>query len=453
MTRVIKIPYTPREVFIPIHRAFDSHRFCCLVAHRRMGKSVGNGNQLIKRAVQNPLHNPQYAFVAPQLKQAKLIIWRYLKDFARPLPRFKANEAELFVEFQAINGTARIYVCGADNPDTLRGAYWDGVILDEFAQMKPEMWDEIILPSISDRAGWVVISGTPKGMNHFYEIYQDFLKRFKENPNGQYWAGLFEVYSTNVFKPDQIQLLRDSMSEIKFRQEYLCDWSASNEDILIPINLVENAMNSGEHDWDVYKDSPRVLGVDVARFGDDRSVLFPRQGLQAFSPVVFENIDNMSLASQVASVVDRYNIKTVFIDSGRGEGVIDRLRQLGYNNVIEVKFGGSPPQAGYLNMRAFMWDSIKKWLERGGRLPKDHSLLTELSTPTYSINLQDKMVLESKKDIKERVGRSTDIGDALALTFAFPVVSDEILEKRGQLKRGGNSYISFDPITMGFSGR
>lgn len=450
---VVKIPYKPRDVFAPIHKELMKHRFASIIFHRRAGKTVFAINHIIKQAIYCTKKNPQYAYIAPQLKQAKIIAWRYLKDYLRNFPDFRANETELYVEFcKTSNGTRRIYLCGADNPDALRGAYWDGVVLDEFAQMNPDMWDEIILPSITDRKGFAIISGTPKGMNHFYDKYIDFLNKYTENPDGLYYACLYGVYDTGVFSDDEIAVIRESMTETKFRQEYLCDWSASNEDILIPLDIIQESM-SKTSDWSDYATAPRVLGVDVARFGDDSSVIFPRQGLHAYEPVRYAKMDNMELASRVANYMVNYKPACTFIDAGRGEGVIDRLRQLGFKNVIEVNFGKRSPTKGYANMRAYMWDSVRKWLLRGGVLPKNDGLMVDLATPTYKMDLSDNMVLESKADIKKRLGRSTDYGDALALTFAMPVTSYEIEEQRDKLAINSRTYKSFNPSFHGFDNR
>ena len=115
----------------------------------------------------------------------------------------------------------------------------------------------------------------------------------------------------------------------------------------------------------------------------------------------------------------------VFIDSGRGEGVIDRLRQLG-DTVIEVPFGGQALDHGvngYANRRAEMWDSLRKWLRDGGAIPDDYELTKELAAPTYTYDGQSRLKLETKEVIRERVGFSPDRADALALTFAEPVVA------------------------------
>jgi hypothetical protein len=166
--------------------------------------------------------------------------------------------------------------------------------------------------------------------------------------------------------------------------------------------------------------SLKILGVDVARYGDDRSVIIKRQGLVAFEPMVLQGVDNMTLASKVALEMDAWQPDAAFVDAGRGEGVIDRLRQLGFV-VSEVNFGGRPSSEKYANKRSEIWDATAKWLRAGGCLPNHPELKTDLCTPTYSFNAVNKLVLEGKDDIKARGGRSTDVGDALALTFAEPV--------------------------------
>jgi hypothetical protein len=129
----------------------------------------------------------------------------------------------------------------------------------------------------------------------------------------------------------------------------------------------------------------------------------------------------MTLASRVAAEIIAFQPDAVFIDAGRGEGVIDRLRSLGFT-VIEVNFGGKPTNEMYANKRSEMWDGMAKWLKAGGVIPNHGELKTDLATPTYAFNAANKLVLEPKDDIKKRGLRSTDIADALALTFAAPVM-------------------------------
>jgi hypothetical protein len=179
---------------------------------------------------------------------------------------------------------------------------------------------------------------------------------------------------------------------------------------------------------------PWVLGVDVARFGDDYSVIYPRKGRDAFSepPRLYQGIDTMQLASRVMEVYYELDASAIFVDGGGvGGGVIDRLASMGLP-VIEVQFGGKPdgvnmrdPNVSYANKRAEIWGAMRDFL-RTGAIPDviprtDISLVRELITPTYSFNNQQKIVLEPKDAMKRRGERSPDVADALATTFAYPI--------------------------------
>ena len=389
------------------------------MAHRRFGKTVGTINQIIKRALLNGKPSPIYAYIAPFRNQAKKIAWSYLKYYTSTIPGVKVNESELYIEFPSIHSNregAKVYIIGADKPDALRGLYFDGVVLDEYAQIKPELYGSIIRPALSDRDGWAIFIGTPHGQNQFYEVYQKALA------TDGWYAASYRADETGILPPEEIEAIKSEIEPEEFRQEMLCDFTASNFNVLIPIDLVTQA--TAKHvDPEDYKYSPLVYGVDVARFGNDSSCLCKRRGKIVYPLKRFKGLDNMTLASQIAFIASEDKPDAIFIDAGRGEGVIDRLRQLGVRNVIEVNFGSSArDNTRYLNKRAEMWTETRNYLKDGGSLPDDADLKTELSAVEYSITEQGRMKLESKEKIKEKIGRSTDGADSLALTFAHPVM-------------------------------
>lgn len=414
---VVQIPYSPRPVQKTIHTALETHRFCVLVTHRQLGKTVCAVNHLIKMAIHNFRKYPRYFYVAPFLKQAKMIAWDYLKRYTRDIPHIKILEGELCVQLP--NG-ARIWVCGADNPDALRGTYADGVVLDEYAQMKPDVFTEIIRPMLLSREGWTVFMGTPKGQNAFFELFNQAQKNIKTDPD-TWWVGVFRADESGVIGPQELARLRADTPELIFRQEYLCDFTASAENILIPIDQVLQACHRdiSPEEW---RQAPRVMGVDPARFGADRSVICCRQGRGVHTPLVLTKLDNMTLAFRVAREIDRFRPTTVFIDAGCGGGVIDRLRQLGYRNIVEVPFGGraSRPEQ-FVNKRAEMWYEMAQWIKTQGVLPDFPELKADLCQVCYDYDAAGRLRLESKEKIKERTGKSPDLADALALTFAAPV--------------------------------
>jgi hypothetical protein len=175
----------------------------------------------------------------------------------------------------------------------------------------------------------------------------------------------------------------------------------------------------------VFRTEPKVFGLDIARFGDDRSVLFKRQGQVAFRPRVWRGVDTMSLADQVARVLLEEQPDAIFLDSsGVGGGVQDRLTQMGFSPV-GVDFGSSASDARFADRRSEMWWNMHLWIKKGGGcLPDIPELRAELVGPTYGFTARQKvtrLALETKDDMKKRGLTSPDMADALALTFTAPV--------------------------------
>ena len=411
----VTIPYCPR--YPQVHAKLESHRFSVLVAHRRFGKTVLAVNHLLKAAVRCPFERGSYGYVAPFRNQAKEIAWAYLKHYSAPIPGVVVNESDLSIVLP--NG-ARIRIFGADNPDALRGLYFDGVVLDEVAQMKPEMWGEIVRPALADRKGWTLFIGTPKGINLFSELYER-ARRSEAEGNKDWTALCFRVDETGAIDAEEVERLRRELSANAWRQEMLCDFTAASDDVLIPIDLATDAAARQHYRPADIAHSPIIIGMDVARFGSDATVIFRRQGLVAFPPLVMREVDNMAAADRLAYEITQYSPAAVFIDAGQGQGVIDRARQLGHR-VSEVYFGGRAMRHDiYTNRRVEMWTGLRDWLNAGGSIPDDTTLKSDISTPTYMYDAAGRMALESKDKIKARLGRSPDFADALALTFAAPV--------------------------------
>ena len=170
-----------------------------------------------------------------------------------------------------------------------------------------------------------------------------------------------------------------------------------------------------------------IVGVDVARFGDDQSVVRTRIGRDAtgFPPIRLRGADTMQVASRAgehANYLESLGLRVhIFVDGGGvGGGVVDRLRQLGFD-VVEAQFGGKADDPRkYANKRAEIWGRLKDWL-KGGSLPRDEQLATDLSSVEYGFNQHDQIQLERKESMRARGVASPDDADALAITFAFPV--------------------------------
>lgn len=408
-TQTIDLGYRPRDWQKVVHKSRKRFTVCAL--HRRAGKTELAVMELINEALRFGKPLGLFAYIAPFLRQAKAIAWHRLKHYACKIPGVEVNESELWVRFPGNDAVIRLF--GGDNADSLRGLRLDGVVIDEVAQIKPELWEEVVQPALSDRKGWALFIGTPKGLNLFSRLY------FDAQSKTDWQHARYTVYDTQAIDAAEVQRLRADMSDNAFAREYLCDFTASGDNQLISISEVEDASRRGYHENE-YRFAAKIIGVDVARFGDDSSVILLRQGLAVHEPKVMHGVDNMTLAGHVAGAIVEHQPDAVFIDAGHGQGVIDRLRSLGYP-VIEVHFGGKPNHDRFLNKRAEMWYGMAEWVRSGGMIPSNPRLKQDMAAPTYDYNAAGKIQLESKDAIRERGLPSPDLGDALALTFAFPV--------------------------------
>jgi hypothetical protein len=173
--------------------------------------------ELIYKALIEGKENARYAYVAPYMSQAKNIAFDYLLRYSRPVMA-KSNQSELWVEL--ING-ARIRLFGADNPDTLRGLYLDGVVLDEYADMKPSVWGEVIRPLLADRQGWAVFIGTPKGHNSFWEIYSKALS------SPDWYVKVLRASQTKLIPQSELDDAASMMTQDQYLQEFECDFESA----------------------------------------------------------------------------------------------------------------------------------------------------------------------------------------------------------------------------------
>ena len=188
-----------------------------MVAHRRAGKTVAAINDIIKRALLEGGRGAQYAYIAPFRSQAKSVAWDYLKYYAKAVSE-SSNESELTVTL--ING-AKVRLFGADNADAMRGLGFNGVYLDEYGDFKPSVWGNIVRPALSDRLGWAVFGGTPKGKNQFHDIY----KVSQATPD---WFLLRLPASVSKLLPDtELKAASQQLSQDQYDQEYECSFDAA----------------------------------------------------------------------------------------------------------------------------------------------------------------------------------------------------------------------------------
>jgi len=211
---------------------------------------------------------------------------------------------------------------------------------------------------------------------------------------------------------------------------------------LIGPEEVDEAINRRYREGD-FQASARILGVDVARFGDDSSIIFPRQGLQAFTPHQYRGLSGTEGAEIVLHKWNHWDVDAAFIDNtgGFGSSWIDNLIRLG-KSPIPVNFSQAAINPVYGNKRAEMAFLCVEWIKKGGALPDVKELRDSLVQTTYTFK-GDKLMIEPKEDVKSKLGYSPDHLDALWLTFALPVER----EVKDPFQRNGTHQIEYDPFS------
>lgn len=409
----INIGYHARDHFVPFHRR--TQRWACVVAHRRCGKTYAAIHDVVDHALRTPKTDARYALGAPTYSQVKDVMWQYLKRATSKLPDVEVNESELWVQLH--NGS-RIRLYALDTSyERMRGIYLDGIVMDEYADINPKAWDEVIRPALSDRQGWAVWIGTSKGRDAFYKVWRE-----AETHPDQWFCVKLKGSETGVLPAHEMLDMERTLGPATYAREIECSFDEADVNQFISGEDIKAAQNRKAE-----KNGPRLIGVDVARFGDDRTVIVTRNGDFLDEVFCHRGIDTMQTVGNVITAIEAYNPDAVFIDVvGIGAGVVDRLKQLRYR-IIEVNAGAKAMNdSKFMNVRAEMWFKMKAWLKDRAQIPVDHALADDLTALTFEFDHRNRLKLESKEDLKKRGLPSPDIADAIALTFAQPIAPKEI---------------------------
>lgn len=280
----VTIPYEPRPAFTRFHQRHQ--RFSSLVCHRRAGKTVACVGDLVAKALHTKKKNARYAYIAPFYRQAKDVAWVYLKEMTENVA-VKVREADLRIELP--NG-AWITLYGADNPDALRGLYFDGVILDEFGDCRPSLWAEVVLPTLMDRKGWAVFIGTPKGKNHFYHINERSKKEDK-------WFHMtLKASESGLLDPEDLQEMRYQMTEDQYLQEMECSFEAAVQGTYYAamIAQMERDGHMQEH-TPVHDPSQQVFVATDLGFTDSTAMWFWQLRPDGIAVIDYEEANGKSL--------------------------------------------------------------------------------------------------------------------------------------------------------------
>lgn len=367
--------------------------------------------------------------------QLRTVVWPALGKWfnifiAKDL--FKMTATALFARENELTWRFDMATWSKENTEAFQGMHNKDrrmvVLFDEASGIPDNVW-EVTEGSMTDKSTqliWCAFSNPTKNTGRFREC-------FPGQKHGKYW------------KTWQIDSREVSISDHRLFNQWIETYGEDSD--FVRIHIRGTFPRRGEMEFISSADvssaalaepfsnrtDPLVLGVDVARFGDNETVLFFRKGRDARSipPIRLRGVDTVGVAARVAEVVRQYHIDAVFVDGGGvGGGVVDNLRHL-HIACFDINFGSKPDGVGfatgdegtrYANKRAEMWGSLRAWL-RGGAIPDDPDLRAQLVGPTYTLNLRNEIQLERKEDMVKRGLESPDLADALALTFAYPVAS------------------------------
>jgi len=245
MTQInVKLHEKQREVFD------DEHRFRIVAAGRRFGKSRLAAWLLLIEALQS--ESKDVFYVAPTFQQAKDIMWGVLKELGKDVISAAHENTSVLT---LVNGR-KIYLKGADRPDTLRGVGLHFLVIDEYADIKPNVWEQILRPALADVQGKALFIGTPKGRNHFYELY-----KYAEKGTDEDWKEFhYSSYDNPLIPESEIEAAKTSMSSFAFRQEFLASFQAASRDI-----FKEEWIEYGDEE-DEPEDGRYYIAVDLAGF-------------------------------------------------------------------------------------------------------------------------------------------------------------------------------------------
>lgn len=367
--------------------------------------------------------NPQIVVTANTKEQLTSKTWRELSKwqgmsldehwFTWAATKFSLKESDTWF--------AKSIPWSKQNTEAFAGTHAENVMLlfDEASAIPDEIWEVASGAMTTVGAMWICFGNPTRNTGRFKECWGEFSHRW---------------YTMQVDSRDA------KMTNKKELQNWIDDYGEDSDFVRIRVkgvfprtsasqfigeDLVQEAIDREltvhAYDW-----APIIIGVDVARYGDDRSSICVRQGLYIHEIRVFMQLDTQELAIKVAKAEDDYQAEYVMIDAiGIGAGVVDRLIHVG-RTPLEVVAGQKASDPKYYNKRAEMWGLTRDWLIKGASIPDRKDLKKELASPLYGFTPKLKIQIESKKDLKIRLPLmgSPDVAESLIHTFAFPVAGD-----------------------------
>lgn len=362
---------------------------------------------------------------SPSSQQLIRVFYSELNKWHRKLPtelheKFRITRESVTYTTKKHIQVANLVTASVENKESLQGGHAENYVIfaDEASGISEEAFD-ILLGTLSTGEGgrFIQVSNPVRSSGRFYQIFQDEETK---------WHTLyFSAHdSPNVNKEwiEEMEHTYGADSDL-YRMRVLGRFPRVGVAQYISSDIVEECIRN-QLELRTYANYPKLMGVDIARFGDDKTCFIVRQGPKLCDFRVFKGLDTMEVATKIAEFQAIHRCTVIYIDSiGVGAGTYDRCRSLNLPVIEVVVSSKSSNPAIYSNLRAQLWGDMKSWLHNGADLPvsirdKGSNLAAELTSMEYFYNNKMQLQLMSKKDLKKMGHESPDMADALSYTFA-----------------------------------
>lgn len=390
---------------IEILRAFDERvaRFFLLRWHRRARKTTLLLNLLIRECA--TYKNRVYGYIAPTYKQAKSIIWRdpnMINHWLPPEIVKRKNESELFVEF---NTGSILTLRGGDDPDSIRGADFHGVVIDEWAMIKLMVWEEILRPIITQNNDrWAMFAFTPKGQNHAFDYWN------KAKQWGDWYRAYLPSSQSRLVPEAELLKAKRQMPPALYEQEFECSFLAEDEFTLISPEAIERLKGAFYDPLRMRK----IISCDPATGGDE-CVAYVFENHRMVEQKIMYHRDTMKIVGELMILSNKHKADDIAVDIiGIGKGIADRLGEMGKKVIYINSAAEAEDKERFYNVRAEMWWYVNDLIQ-SCEMPyiEDTELRRQLCSVKYEIvSSNGKFKLEPKAETKKRLERSPDRADA-----------------------------------------
>lgn len=356
----VQIPFAPRSLQKLVLKEMRQKTRGVLVCHRRFGKTVLGVNALQQGALMCEKPRPRFAYVGPTYRQAKATSWDYVQHYARPIPGITFNQQELRADYPN-TGQVRLY--GSDNPDSLRGIYLDGVVLDEYGMHPAKTFSEVLSATLVDRGGWALFCGTPNGKNQFYDIAQHAKAEHAKGSKEWFFAE-YKASQTGLLDVGYLASARRIMTEDEYAQEFECSFEASVKGAIYS-KEIEAARVAGrignvpydpilpvDTDWDLgISDAMTIWFSQTLRTGEVRLIDYYEASGEGF-PHYFSVLQNKGYT--YGTHWAPHDIQVRELGSGRSRLEVAASMGIRFKTFPRLHAGGNEVEDGIHAVRMFL---------------------------------------------------------------------------------------------------